>query len=107
MVNLIINNLPVAVEPGSTILEAAEKLDIKIPTLCHMKLDCFNVEHRTGSCRICVVEVAGRPNLAPACCTPVAEGMVVRTNTLRAINARRRFLHLLLAEHPKVCLVCS
>ncbi|WP_176013690.1 NADH-dependent [FeFe] hydrogenase, group A6 [Victivallis sp. Marseille-Q1083] len=107
MVNLIINNLPVAVEPGSTILEAAEKLDIKIPTLCHMKLDCFNVEHRTGSCRICVVEVAGRPNLAPACCTPVAEGMVVRTNTLRAINARRTILDLLLSDHPKDCLLCS
>jgi NADH-quinone oxidoreductase subunit G len=54
-----------------------------------------------------VVEVEGRPNLAPACCTPVAEGMVVRTNTIRAINARRTVLDLLLSDHPKECLTCE
>ena len=105
-VNLTINSKPVAVEAGSTILEAAEKLDIKIPTLCHFKMDAFHVEHRCGSCRICVVEVEKRPNLAPACCTPVMEGMVVHTNTLRAINARRAILDLLLSDHPKDCLTC-
>ena len=105
-VNLTINDKPVAVEAGSTILEAAEKLDIKIPTLCHFKMDAFHVEHRCGSCRICVVEVEKRPNLAPACCTPVMEGMVVHTNTLRAINARRAILDLLLSDHPKDCLTC-
>ena len=105
-VNLTINDKAVAVEAGSTILEAAEKLDIKIPTLCHFKMDAFHVEHRCGSCRICVVEVEKRPNLAPACCTPVMEGMVVHTNTLRAINARRAILDLLLSDHPKDCLTC-
>ena len=107
MVSLKINNMPVSVENGTTILEAANKLGIKIPTLCHIKLDCFHVEHRTGSCRICVVEVEGRPNLAPACCTPVVEGMVVKTNSIRAINARRTMLDLLLSDHPKDCLTCE
>ncbi len=106
MINLTVNDRPVSVPEGSTILEAARKLKIRIPTLCHFKLDCFHVEHRSGSCRICVVEVEGRPNLAPACCTPVAEGMKVHTNTLRAINARRTILDLLLSDHPKDCLVC-
>lgn len=105
-INLTINDQPVSVDSGSTILEAAEKLEIKIPTLCHFKMDCFNVEHRSGSCRVCVVEVKGRPNLAPACCTPVTEGMEVHTNTLRAINARRTILDLLLSNHPKDCLTC-
>ena len=105
-VNLKINDTPVSVEAGATILEAAELLDIRIPTLCHMKMDCLNFEHRSGSCRVCVVEVKGRPNLAPACSTPVTEGMEVHTNTLRAINARRTILDLLLSDHPKDCLIC-
>ncbi|MFA6723233.1 MAG: NADH-dependent [FeFe] hydrogenase, group A6 [Lentisphaeria bacterium] len=107
MVNLKINNNPVSVPEGSTILEAAAQLGLKIPTLCHINWDCFHVEHRSGSCRICVVEVAGRPNLAPSCCTPVAEGMDVHTNTMRAIRARRTVLELLLSNHPKDCLVCT
>lgn len=107
MINLTINNAPVAVEKDSTILQAAEKLGIKIPTLCHMKLDCFDIEKRMGSCRICVVEVEGRPNLAPACCTPVSEGMKVKTSSIRAINARRTILDLILSDHPKECLTCE
>ena len=105
-INLKINGQPVSVAPSSTVLEAAEKLEIKIPTLCHFKMDCFHVDHRSASCRICVVEVKGRPNLAPACSTPAAEGMEVHTNTLRAINARRTILDLLLSDHPKDCLIC-
>ncbi|MHC4883778.1 MAG: NADH-dependent [FeFe] hydrogenase, group A6 [Planctomycetota bacterium] len=107
MVNLQINGKEVSVEPNSTILQAAKKLGIKIPTLCHMELECFDIENRTGSCRICVVEVEGRPNLAPACCTPVADGMVVSTTSIRAINARRTVLDLLLSDHPKDCLTCE
>ena len=107
MINLTINNTPVTVEPGATILQAAATIDIEIPTLCHMTLDCFSIEHRSGSCRICVVEVENRRNLAPACCTPVEDGMVVKTNTIRAINARRTMLDLLLSDHPKECLTCE
>ncbi len=105
-INLEINHSPISVEAGTTIFEAAKQLNIRIPTLCHMKLDCFHLEHRAGSCRICVVEVKGRPNLAPACSTPVTEGMEVHTNTLHAINARRTILDLLLSDHPKDCLIC-
>jgi len=107
MINMTINNIPVKVAKTATILTAAQKIGIKIPTLCHFELDCFSFEHRIGSCRICVVEVEGRRNLAPACCTPVEEGMVVKTNTLRAINARRSILDLILSDHPKDCLTCE
>ncbi len=107
MINLTINNTPVTVKDDATILQAANQIGIKIPTLCHFELDCFNFEHRTGSCRICVVEVVGRRNLAPACCTPVCEGMEVKTNTIRAINARRTMLDLILSDHPKDCLTCE
>lgn len=107
MINMTINNIPVSVEDNATILQAANKIGIKIPTLCHFELDCFNFEQRTGSCRICVVEVEGRRNLAPACCTPVMEGMIVKTNTIRAINARRTMLDLILSDHPKDCLTCE
>jgi NADH-quinone oxidoreductase subunit G len=99
--------MPVSVPEGTTILDAARTLGIKIPTLCHIKMDCLGVEHKAGSCRICVVEIANRPNLAPSCCTPVAEGMVVKTNSLRAISARRTVLGLLLSNHPKDCLICA
>ena len=107
MIKLKINDMPLKVEENTTILEAARQLDIKIPTLCNYELECFKIEHRLGSCRVCVVEVKGRRNLAPACCTPVEEGMVVKTNTLRAINARRTMLDLLLSNHPKECLTCE
>lgn len=107
MIKLTINDHEVEVQSGATILEAAQKLGLKIPTLCHFNWDCFNVEHRCGSCRVCVVEVEGRPNLAPSCCTPATEGMVVKTNTIRAINARRTMLDLILSNHPKECLTCS
>ncbi len=107
MVTLKINNNSVRVPEGTTILHAAREMGIRIPTLCYLEIDCFNIEHQMGSCRICVVEVEGRPNLAPSCCTPVAEGMVVKTNTLRAINARRTMLDLLLSDHPKDCLTCE
>jgi NADH-quinone oxidoreductase subunit G len=106
MIKLIINNIEVEVENGATILDAAKKVGVKIPTLCHLDMDCFDAEHVSGSCRICVVEVEGRPNLVPSCCTPATEGMVVKTNSISAINARRTVLDLLLSDHPKDCLTC-
>ncbi len=105
-VNLTINGKSVSVPAGSTILDAARKLNIKIPTLCYCdKLGC-GVENKPASCRICVVEVERRRNLAPACATPVTEGMVVHTNTQRALNARRTVLELMLSDHPQDCLTC-
>ncbi|EJO5348246.1 iron hydrogenase small subunit [Clostridium botulinum] len=106
LVNLTINNKQVQIEKGSTILEAAKLLDIDIPTLCHLNLH-DNIENKPASCRVCMVEVEGRRNLAPACDTPVAEGMVVYTNSVRAVNARRTVVELLLSNHPQDCLICE
>ncbi len=106
-VNLTINGKAVSVPAGSTILDAAKQLNINIPTLCYCdKLGC-GVSNHPASCRICVVEVEKRRNLAPACATPVMEGMVVHTNSQRALNARRTVLELILSDHPQKCLTCA
>ena len=107
IVNLKIDNKPVVVKKGTTILQAASEIGIHIPTLCYMKLDDLNIENKPGGCRICVVEVNGRRNLAPACCTDVLEGMVVNTHSIRAINARRTVMELILSDHPSDCLICA
>ena len=107
VINLIIDNKPVVVKKGTTILEAAKGIGVHIPTLCHMKLDDLNIENKPGGCRICVVEVDGRRNLAPACCTDVFEGMNVNTHSIRAINARRTVMELILSDHPADCLICA
>lgn len=107
VINLVIDNKPVVVKKGTTILQAASEIGIHIPTLCYMKLDDLNIENKPGGCRICVVEVNGRRNLAPACCTDVHEGMVVNTHSIRAINARRTVMELILSDHPSDCLICA
>lgn len=107
MVKLKIDNKDIQVPKGTTILDAAVKVGIDIPTLCHMKLHDMNIENKPGGCRICVVEVEGRRNLAPACCTEVSEGMVCNTNSLRVINARRTVMELILSDHPAECLTCA
>ena len=107
IVNLTIDNKPVVVKSGTTILEAASGVGLHIPTLCHMKLDDLNIENKPGGCRICVVEVEGRRNLAPACCTEVNEGMRINTHSMRVINARRTVMELILSDHPFDCLICA
>jgi len=107
IINLKIDNKPVVVKPGTTILEAASEIGIDIPTLCYMKLEDLNIKNRPGGCRVCVVEVKGRRNLAPACCTEVAEGMEISTHSIRAINARRTVVELILSDHPADCLICA
>lgn len=107
LVTLKINNKEVQVDEGATILDAAKELNIKIPTLCHLKLHDRKTENKPGSCRVCVVEVEGRRNLAPACCTPVTEHMEVKTNSIKAIKARRTMVELLLSDHPQECLLCE
>ncbi|MEG0014298.1 MAG: NADH-dependent [FeFe] hydrogenase, group A6 [Cellulosilyticaceae bacterium] len=97
----------VEVAQGTTILEAARMVDIEIPTLCHLDLHDTKMVNQAASCRICVVEVAGRRNLAPACATPVTDGMVIKTNSMKVLNSRRVVLELLLSDHPKDCLVCE
>ncbi|OYT16644.1 MAG: NADH:ubiquinone oxidoreductase [Bacteroidetes bacterium 4572_77] len=107
MIKLKIDNRFVEVEKGTTIYHAAKKLDIDIPILCYMNLEHLNIENKPGGCRICVVEVEGRRNLAPSCSTKADDGMVVRTNTMRVINARRTVMEFILSDHPKECLTCS
>ncbi|OHD16409.1 MAG: NADH:ubiquinone oxidoreductase [Spirochaetes bacterium GWD1_27_9] len=110
MSRVIINDIPVEVFKDATILEATKEMeDIYIPTLCHLNLESFNLEHRVGSCRVCMVEVeqGGRKRMMPACCTPIQEGMIVRTNTPEVIQIRRIVLELLLSDHPFTCLTCS
>jgi NADP-reducing hydrogenase subunit HndD len=107
LIKLTIDNRTVEVEKGTTIYHAAKKLDITIPTLCYMNLKDLNIEHKPGGCRICVVEVEGRRNLAPACATECFEGMIVKTHTVRVLNARRTVLELIISDHPFDCLVCA
>ncbi len=95
MVNLTIDGLQIQVPDGSTILEAAQKLGIKIPTLC------YHPELRpAGACRVCMVEVQGARTLAASCVCPVNEGMVVHTNTASVREARRAVMELLLVNLP-------
>ncbi|NOR87574.1 MAG: 2Fe-2S iron-sulfur cluster binding domain-containing protein [Bacteroidales bacterium] len=107
MIKLKIDNRLVEVEKGTTIYHAAKKLEIDIPIMCYMNLEHLDIENKPGGCRICVVEVEGRRNLAPSCSTKADEGMVVRTNSMRVINARRTVMEFILSDHPKECLTCS
>ena len=106
-INLTIDKKTVEIEKGKTILEAAASVGIEIPTLCYMKLEDIGIENKPGGCRVCVVEVEGRRNLAPSCVTAAEEGMVVKTNSMRALNARRTNVELILSDHPAECLTCA
>ncbi|MDD3655643.1 MAG: formate dehydrogenase subunit alpha [Atribacterota bacterium] len=103
LVQVTINDKKIMVEPDSTILDAATKAGIRIPTLCAMP----EINHYPGSCRMCVVEVKGHPCLVASCVYPVQEGMVVYTHSERVINARRAVLELLLTTHPLDCMTCE
>lgn len=101
MVNLKINNIPISVEEGTTILDAAKRLNFHIPTLCnHPDLSV------AGNCRVCVVEVKGARLLAASCATPVSEGMEVFTNSEKVRIARKHVVELLLSEHNADCTKC-
>jgi NADP-reducing hydrogenase subunit HndD len=107
MVKVTVDGKIVEVPAGSTILAAAKSVGVDIPTLCHLNLSGIGYVNKSASCRICVVEVEGRRNLAPACATPVFDGMVVNTHSVKALNSRKVVLELLLSDHPKDCLMCS
>lgn len=102
MVHITINGKPVEVPEQTTIMEAAAKAGIKIPSLCHLK-DI----HAYGSCRICVVEVEGMKNLQASCIAKVREGMVIKTNSPKVRESRKVLYELLLSNHPKDCLNCG
>lgn len=104
MVTLTIDGVEVSVERGTTILEAAQKAGIRIPTLCH---DKRLIPY--GSCRLCIVEVTakGRTRTMPACFNPARDGMEVATHTPKLVEIRRVQLMLLLRSHPLLCPSCD
>ena len=102
MVNLKIDNIPVSVPAGTSVLEAARNAGIKIPSLCFLK-DINEI----GACRICVVEVKGAKSLVASCVYPVSEGMEVFTNTEKVRHSRQLTLELILSNHRMDCLTCS
>ncbi len=102
MPHLTINGRHVQAPEGATILEAATRAGIDIPTLCHHP-DLSNV----GACRMCVVSVEKARGLQTACTTPVFEGMVVHTDSAEAQATRKFVLEMLLTDHPNACMVCE
>lgn len=101
-VTLTIDNQKVTVFEGTTILEAAKKAGIDIPTLCFLK----NI-NEAGDCRMCIVEVEGRKGFATSCIQTVEDGMVVHTHTPNVLEARHVILDLIISNHTKDCLTCT
>ena len=102
MVNIKINGMELSVPAEYTVLEAARENGIEIPTLCYLK----DVS-KTGSCRMCIVEVRGARALQAACVYPVSEGLEVFTNTPKVRQQRKVTLELLLSNHDRQCLSCA
>jgi NADH-quinone oxidoreductase subunit G/[NiFe] hydrogenase diaphorase moiety small subunit/NADP-reducing hydrogenase subunit HndD len=100
-INLIIDGVSVSVPEGTSILKAAQQVNIKIPTLCYHEDLCV-----AGNCRVCVVEVEGSRNLVASCAMPANEGMVIKTNTAKVRNARQDLIALLVSEHNTQCTTC-
>jgi len=107
MITCTINNMTVVSPEGTTVLEAAKSAGAHIPTLCHLDLHDIQMVNRVSTCRVCMVEVEKRKNLVPACSTKVTEGMIIHTNSRRAIKARRAMIELLMSNHPSDCLICE
>lgn len=106
MINIKINGIDTKASKGETILEAAKRLNIKIPTLCHVDFEELGLENKEGSCRICLVELdSGK--LVPSCIAEVQEGMEIQTASPRVIENRKTILELMLSSHPDDCLMCD
>lgn len=101
MVKLKIDNLEVEVKKGTTILDAAASVGIKIPTLCYLK-DINEI----GACRVCLAEIKGKNSLVASCNTLVEEGMEIYTNSKKVMNARRTNVELMLSQHDCRCATC-
>jgi len=99
---ITINNQPLEVSEGITIMDACQSVGVKVPTLCYLK-DVSN----NASCGVCVVELKGAKSLLRSCITKITEGMEISTNTQRVMDARKMNVELLLANHPQDCLICD
>lgn len=100
-ITLTIDGTKVTVDEGQSILDAAKKVDIRIPTLCHHEDLCV-----AGNCRVCVVEMEGRNNLIPSCATPAEDGMEIHTSSPKVRRARKDLMALLVSEHNTQCTTC-
>ena len=107
MPKILINNKEIEVREKTTILEAARRLNIKIPTLCHMDLSGVNFVNKIASCRVCLVEDLKKGKLVPSCATFAKDGMEISTDSSRVVRARRVIVELLLSDHPNDCLKCA
>lgn len=106
MVTITINDFEVTVEKGTTVLDAAKKAGIKIPTLCHLNLHEVGVVNKSANCRVCLVENEAKGNLVPSCAEVVYDGMRIQTDTKKAVMGRRTSMELILSNHPQECLTC-
>ena len=104
-INLTINDIPICVPKGTTILEAAKSVNIKIPSLCHLNINEIGMVNNCASCRVCIV--SSDKGLVPACGTLVREGMNIKTNSSEVLKARKTIVELLLSDHPQDCLICE
>lgn len=102
LVTLTIDGQKVQAPKGTTILQAAKKAGIDIPTLCFLK-----EINEVGDCRMCIVEVEGRRGFATSCIQTVEEGMVVHTHSPNVLEARHVILDLIISNHSKDCLTCT
>src|SRR6266702_2134285 len=101
-VTLHVDGVPVTVPAGTSVMRAAGDAGVNVPKLCATDmLDAF------GSCRLCLVEIEGRAGTPASCTTPVAPGMVVRSQTDRLKRLRRGVMELYISDHPLDCLTCS
>lgn len=102
MISAKINGITVSVPEGTTILDAAKKVNVKIPTLCkHPDLP------PTASCGICIVKVKGSNKMLRACCTPIEQNMEITTHDTEIVDVRRTVIELILSKHPNECLTCG
>ncbi len=102
MGKFILDGQEIGFKPGQTIIEAAKEVGVEIPHFCwHPSLSV------SGNCRVCLVEVEKMPKLAIACATQASEGMVVHTESTRALSARQAVMEFLLINHPLDCPICD
>ncbi|MDD2608976.1 MAG: NADH-quinone oxidoreductase subunit NuoG [Giesbergeria sp.] len=102
MVEIELDGQKVEIAPGCMVMHAADKAGVYIPHFCyHKKLSI------AANCRMCLVEVEKAPKPMPACATPVTQGMVVRTNSAKAIQAQKSVMEFLLINHPLDCPICD
>src|SRR6476620_9426468 len=102
MLNIEVDGKKIEVQEGSTVMDAAHKLDIYVPHFCyHKKLSI------AANCRMCLVEVEKAPKPLPACATPVTAGMIVRTQSEKAVQAQKSVMEFLLINHPLDCPICD